>query len=167
MNVFTMMICISALFGERVEVQEKTSGPDRGPPRFVVIEKVDKATATVTYQDRVADLAALSELHEKMMEGKQPLDAFLKLMGDDLSVARDVPFPLKTGKVFTADGMELSPEESLKRLSPGSIAIVSTTGRNIDPAFQKLLQKDAIVLAPPVVKDIPRLPPAPRKKPKR
>jgi hypothetical protein len=161
------MISVAALSLGRLEAQDRPTAPDRGPPRFVVITKVEKNSATITYRDRVSDADSLTDLGEKLKGREQSLDAFLKLMGGDLNVPRDLPFPLKNGKVYTADGTELSPDESLKRLSAGSIAIVSTTGNNIDPAYRKLLQKDAIILAPRLVKDLPALPPPPKKEPKR
>jgi hypothetical protein len=168
MRVFTVMVCVTTLSLGRQEAQDKPATQDHGPPRFVVIAKVDKASATITYRDRVSDVDSLAELSEKLRGRKQPdMDAFLKLMGGDLNVPRDLSFALKKGKVYTVGGTELPPDESLKRLPPGSIAIVSTTGKNIDLAYRKVLQKDAIVLVPPRVRDLPALPPPPKKEPKR
>jgi hypothetical protein len=167
MKLFTVMVCVS-LFATHLDAQDNPIAPkDQEPPRFVVIKKVDKDAATITYEDRVADTESLTELSRKVNDPKQQIDAVIKLLGGDLNVNRELPFPLKTGKVYSADGSEVSPEDCLKRMSVGSIAIVSTTGKNIDSAYRKLLQKDAMILVPPVVKNVPKLPPPPKEAKKR
>jgi hypothetical protein len=165
MKHFTLLACGIAILSGQLAAEDRPGAAELGPPRFVVVTRIDRNAATITYRDRVSDLRGLTELSEKLRRGKQPdEDALLKFLSQDLTVFRDVTFDLSKGQMYTAGGIELTPEQVLRQLSRGSVAVVSASGKNLDPAYRQLLQREAIVLVPPLVSDLPPLPPPPKKK---
>jgi hypothetical protein len=57
-------------------------------------------------------------------------------------------FVLKDLQVHLASGKKLSPEEVLKRLTPGQVVLHALDGNPIDPAFLKVIKDDTLVLLP-------------------
>jgi hypothetical protein len=51
--------------------------------------------------------------------------------------------------VTTADGKKLEKEDALKKLSGGTIVVVSGDGKPVSPAFLKVFKDDTLVLASP------------------
>jgi hypothetical protein len=51
--------------------------------------------------------------------------------------------------ITTADGKKLDKEEAIKKLTPGSIVVVSGDGKAVSPTFLKVFKDETLVLASP------------------
>jgi hypothetical protein len=74
-----------------------------------------------------------------------------------------VEFPLKEGQVCDAAGKKLDAGAARKRLAAGDTVLVSLAGKEVDPAYLRVVKKETLVLIHP---PSPLGPPLPKRVPK-
>jgi len=132
---FVLLAVVLALLGQgrMVDAQEKVKGPAGPAPRFFTVTEVAK--------DHV-ELTELSPAEE---------------VGHFQSVAyRPAPEDLK---ITDAAGKRLTAQEFRKRVTEGTVVVVSSNAANVDPAYLRVLSKDTIVLVGVVVRTANPAPP--------
>jgi len=145
--------------------EEKTPLPKTAPPTFLFISEIDKDRFLVEVREMVPVTREIEVKVEK--NGRIVLEK--RAVTEYMTVARMVAYPLKDAKILDAEGKELKKEDAWKTLKPGMAVLVTTDKNGVDPAYLKLLSRDALILvmppktgvAPPVVP----VPPAPPVKP--
>jgi len=130
---FVLLAVPLALLGAgRMEAQEKVKGPTGPAPRFFMVTEVAK--------DHV-ELTELSPTED---------------VGNFQSVSyRPAPEDLK---ITDAAGKRLTAQEFRKRVTEGTVVVVSSNAADVDSAYLRVLSKDTIVLVGVVVR-IARLAP--------
>jgi hypothetical protein len=73
-------------------------------------------------------------------------------------IACAVEFSLREGKVFDVEGHQLDAEAVKKRLVPGGTVLVSTSGKRVDPAYLRIIEKTMVILVHPPFQPAPPLP---------
>jgi len=107
---------------------------DDGKVRFTVL-RIEKVKVTeVTIQ-----LGPNNQQIPVQTEREVPVTKYVRV---ELAELKDV-------KVYSVDGKEIDAKEAGKRLSEKAMAIASSNGAKVDPAFLKLFKDDVLILVSP------------------
>lgn len=164
----TLVIALMTLgaLGGPGAAQEKPEFPTGLAPRFVAVEAIKDRDVLVR------------EIHERLVpretakvverQGKVERVTVVSYEREYRPAVK--AYPIAFVQVYDAAGKQLSAEEALKRLTPGTVMLVAADGKRVDPAYLRIVRKDALILvlsppaAPPAdpTKRVPvKLPPAP------
>lgn len=133
------------------QAQDKPALPVGLPPRIVSILRVEGDL--VVYRDFLY-VALMPKVPGRLRPGE--LAPALAAAGPAIPCA--VEFPLKEGEVYDAEGNRLEVQEARKRLAAGSLVLVSASGKKVDPAYLRIIDKAALILVPPLPPPGPRPP---------
>src|SRR5262245_7441850 len=120
--------------------QDTTKKPAGPPPRLVVLTKVDRTAGTfIITEARLVQVRVLVE--REVDEGggvKRVRDAVTKYVREEYNVL----YTLKGAQVQTAGGKKLTTEDALNKLSAGSLVLLSTDFKAVDPAYLRVLKNE-------------------------
>jgi len=137
--------------------------PQASPPAIVTVKEMRADRGELVCDLLVAERVEVTRT--KIIEEK----GVKKEVAEKAFVTRAVPtqvtFALKPSTFLTVGGKKLTDEDVAKRVTPGTLLLVSAGGKP-DPAYLKVLRDDALILVTPDwgIPPPPRppLPPRPR-----
>ena len=152
-------ICVVVLLpatGAFVPTPDKPAPALTGlPPVIHAVTNVDPVKGVVLVEKTVlVELKAVEARPEVFLEPYQ------ELIQPETVRQESAVFPVKDGKVQTANGKDLSAAEALKRLKAGMPILTSADGNPVSPGYLAIFQPDTIVLIPPG-QAVPLPPPSP------
>jgi hypothetical protein len=142
---------VLAVLGAISRADDKSGLPADSPPRIVSV--VGVKGDIVTYRDFLG-MPVLPKAFGKLRPGE--LAPALPSAGPMIACA--VEFSIREGKVFDVEGHQLDAEAVKKRLVPGDTVLVSTSGKRVDPAYLRIIEKTAVVLVHQLFQPAPPLP---------
>jgi hypothetical protein len=140
-----------AVLGAISRADDKSGLPADSPPRIVSV--VGVKGDVVSYRDFLS-----MSVIPKASGRPRPGELTPALPSSGPMIARAVEFSLREGKVFDVDGQQLGAEAAKKRLVPGGTVLVSTSGKRVDPAYLRIIEKAAVILVHPPAPPGPPLP---------
>ncbi len=127
---------------------DPTKLPAGPAPTFLVIVGINKEAETFEVYEVVPSTQTV-EVKEKFIEaGIEKSRTVLK----ELSIYKTgrVTQSLKGAEFFNVKGAKLKDEEGRKRFLPGSIVLVSSDGKKVDPRYLHLVKDDTLILVIPL-----------------
>ena len=170
----SLLLSTSAAF---VPVPEKTPPLTGAPPIVQAISSVDADKGLVLVEQTRTERVPV-QVAESINVNGQTITRVRTEYKEVPTVTKQA-FPVKDGKVQTADGKKLTAAEALKRLKAGTPIVISADGNPVSPGYLAIFQPDTIVLireasaaatpaagpaSPPVVPAVPAVPPPAKKK---
>jgi hypothetical protein len=140
-----------AILGVVSRADDKLGLPAGSPPRIVSV--VGVKGDVVTYRDFLS-----MPVIPKAPGGSRPGELTPALPSSGPMIACAVEFSLSDGKVFDIEGHQLDAEAVKQRLRPGGTVLVSTSGKKVDPAYLRIIEKTAVILVHPPGPPGPALP---------
>jgi len=131
-----------ALLGALARADDKPGLPAGSPPRIVSI--VGVKGDVVTYRDFLS-----MPVIPKASGRSRPGELTPALPSSGPLIACAVEFSLREGTVLDIEGHQLGAEAVKERLVPGGTVLVSTSGKKIDPAYLRIIEKTAVILVHP------------------
>jgi hypothetical protein len=142
-TVFTGFLAFA--IGQKAAAQKATL-PKTPPPAFALVTDVNKDKNIVKVQFASNEL--VPEFAEAAVErGGQKVKERVLVHRSQLRLV-EAELALKSLRVLDAAGKEVRGEELLKRLTPGTMVLRQTDALPVDPAYRKLLSRDALILMP-------------------
>ena len=121
--------------------------PPAGPtPQFVIVAAVDMARGIWTTEDTVQVLVPVQETRVVERDGRKIQEVVTTFRPVFRTEHRNRT--LVGMKRFSADGKSISEEELTKRVGPGSVVMLASSGALPDEAFRKLVKPDTVILVP-------------------
>jgi hypothetical protein len=121
--------------------QEKQKLPEEPPPQLASV--VEIKGDVIVYRDYYSHgpIPKKGLVPPKALPPAYPSDGPL--------LAYAVEFSLKTGEVFDAEGKKVDAAAAKKRLEVGATVLISTSGKEVDPAYLRVFKKETLVLVHP------------------
>jgi len=126
-----------AAFVANGRAEDKPKLPVGSPPRLVIV--VEVKGDILIYRDFASWPPELPKVPASML-------------------AYSVNFSFKEGTILDTEGKKLDAEAAKKRLLAGAVALVSTSGKKVDPAYLRILKKETLILVEPLPGPGPPLP---------
>ena len=142
----TLSLAVLGLLAGVSRSQDTTKKPSGPPPRLVALSKVDReAVAFTITETRYVPVVVQKEVQVNVggMIQKQKVN-----VTEHVAQLVEVPQSLKGAKVQTAGGQKLTVEEALKKLSPGSLVLLSVDNNPVDPAYLRVFKEEVLVIVP-------------------
>jgi hypothetical protein len=133
------------------QAQDRHVVPEATPPRFVSV--IEVKGEVVVYRDFLGLSVTPKAADRQDHKGLIPANPYPGPM-----IACAVEFSLKDGEVYEAGGGRLDAEAVKRRLVVGATVLVSTSGKKVDPAYLRIVEKGSLILVPPVPPTGPPLP---------
>jgi hypothetical protein len=115
-------------------------------PKIVVVDKVDKEKQLLTIQE-VRLVPVLEERAVQENVGGQVV-VRKQVVTRYQMVTQNVQYSLKDGKVRDTTGKLVPAENVLERIKAGSALLLVLGADRVDPAYLKIVSKDALILFP-------------------
>jgi hypothetical protein len=140
--------------------EEKPKLPKEPPPRLATVIQVKEDV--VVYRDFQVFPAIPKKLEPGQIKDKDteliPADPFSLPPAPGFAV----DFSLKEGEILDGEGKKLDIQTAKKRIAVGDTVLVADAGRKIDPAYLRVIKKEAVILVHPAPKPGPPLPGVPK-----
>ncbi len=139
--------------------------PPKGPaPQFLVVASADIASGTLTTEHTVQVAVPVQLTRVVERDGRKVQEVFAVYKPEYRTEQRTQT--LAGLKAFTAAGKVVSQQDLGKRLEPGTVVLLSSSGALPEEAYLKLVKPDTLILVsqPPVAvpdRGVPVLPPNP------
>jgi hypothetical protein len=138
---------------------DKFIGP---PPRIVLVAAIDRKEGQVTFHEVVSRMVVREIVREVVKDNVKEKIKDTVFVPEFATV--EFKFALKDVQVYDGAGKKLDSDDALKRLEVMAPVLIAAGSQPVDPAYLKLLNKDALVFVPtPKTTAIPPPPPPPDK----
>jgi hypothetical protein len=138
------------LSGLSLTAQDATKTPPGPPPTMIVVGSVDPM-GTLTATQRVTRIVPVTVEKEVVQAGVAMKVTVTEYQKVEETVTTKVA--LKDYTIHDAKGEKVKPDAALKRLTSGSVILVSANGQKVDPAYLRIIKDDTLILvqnaAPP------------------
>jgi len=118
-------------------------------PRFGVVTVIDKERGVFVITEKMT--IAVKEHRAFVILGderkEQPVVKFI-------IATTQYRYSLEESPVYDVDGKKVKKEDALERLQVGRAVVLSSDGRVVDPRYRIAMQKDTLILIPPVVQQL-------------
>jgi hypothetical protein len=144
---------------------EAPKGP---PPEIRIVKMNDKGDLVSEITVMTSRVEIVERTVEELVNGMKVQRKVAQAVPVMVHERRQVVYPSKGVKAFTADGKAVALRDLAKRLAGPTPVVVSADDRPVDPAYLRLFNKDALVFVLPAPKEMPRgkAPAPPAKLPK-
>jgi len=146
MTQLVFALFASALVGNPALPEERVIMPKGSPPEFVFVSGVDKDKGVFKVQTSVAMPVTKTVTKVVVINGMN-VPQMVSVIEYQYST-KEESRNLAAFRVLDAQGKELEGDAGWKRLADGKLVIRQAGTEPIDPAYLKLLAKDALILAP-------------------
>jgi hypothetical protein len=121
----------------------KTELPGEAAPQFATVTNVDKEKGVLSYRFSTKRVGFVEQICDE--NGKQVKKATLvhiSEQNEESALMKDVHY-------YNAKGMRLSPSVAWRRLSAGTVVLLSTDGKKVHPQYLRAVQKNTLILVVP------------------
>jgi hypothetical protein len=138
---------------------DKFIGP---PPRIVLVSGIDRKEGQVSFHEIVSRMVPKEIEREVVRDGVKVKVKEAVFVPEFTTM--EFKFALKDVQVYDGAGKKVDADDALKRLEVKAPVLIAAGSLPVDPAYLKLLNKDALVFVPtPKTTSIPPPPPPPDK----
>lgn len=145
-RILFALLCLG--FTSLAVADEKPVAPKTAAPSFLFLADVGKDKFVVTVAEMVP---VVKNVLVNVEKNGVVVTETLKVM-EYQAAWKEVTYSAKDMKVLDSTGKELKKEEGWKMLKPGMVVLTTTDANGVDPAYLKLLTKDALILVLPASK---------------
>ena len=140
--VLALILSSSALLADD-KPREKEIGL---PPCFAVVTELDKKAGEVTLQEQMMRLEPVEVEQEVEKDGKKVKEKVT--IAKTVIVTQLFKIALKHHQGYDGEGKKIAADDLLKRLAVSGVVLLASDFKEIDPAYLKLLRKDALIFVP-------------------
>jgi len=137
------VLSICAVLLCSMSVAHAQPGAATPPPTLQFLEKVNADVGVIFLRESV-QVPQFKEIEEKIMKDGIIIIVKKRIV-EHVSVDRIAEVPVRTIRVFTADGKKMSMEDVLK-IKPGTVVVVSVDGDLPAAAYLKVFRPDTPVI---------------------
>lgn len=162
MHALASILCLFSCTAVPAGEEKKIEDPNGPPPEFRFVSAVDAAKGTVTFQTVERVMAPVQIMEVVIVNGRRI--NVTKVVLQEQTRTSYVTQSTKGVQIRTASGLAFKTDEGLKRIKPGTTVLVSSDGRDVAPAYLKIVHAETIVLIGlPMLREDPLLvvPPPP------
>jgi hypothetical protein len=129
--------------------QDATKTPAGPPPTMIVVSSIDPSGALLSKQltTRAIPVAEDRVVIEAGIMKKVTVTTY-KYVPEE----RHNKYVLKDLEIYDVKGEKVKQEAALKRLTPGTVVLLSTNGQKVDPAYLRIVKEDTLILVQPAPK---------------
>jgi hypothetical protein len=140
-SLLSMLVlgCLVATAGAQ-DTTKTVSGP---APSIIVVSSVDSAGTLLSKQIQVVTVP-VQVPKEVIVGGMKQIVFQTEYRYETREVM--VKHLLRGAEYYNAKGEKVKQEDALKRLTPGTIVLVSADGRKVDPAYLRIIKDDTLIL---------------------
>jgi hypothetical protein len=139
------LLTLSAADGPAQDATKLPTGPT---PRLVVVGKLMPEQGLLTIREGKLVPVVFQEKRAVVVGGMQVEQ--LVTVTRFQTVIEEKSIIIKGSEFQTAGGETLKADEAAKRMTPGSIVLMTSDGKPIDAAYLRVFKSDTLVIIPPV-----------------
>jgi hypothetical protein len=145
MTIFTLAVA-AAVPLLAAQDQTKDQPPEAPAPTFAYVSGYDKDKDTLRVRSFVYVPVTKQATRAVVRNGQQVTETYTYT--EMAAETRESAYPLKGAQFYDGAGKKLKDDEARDRLKAGRTVLLSQDPKGVDPAYLKVLAKDALIIVP-------------------